>query len=401
LGNEPGGPPGGASTLLLDARPQPGQPPAAGLHVLIVGVSRYRHLPGGAGPPAAAAGLDGLGQLPTSARTAADLAAWLLGQAGAATLTLPLQTLRLLLSPSDAEPGLPAVPAAAYDEIRRAANDWRADARSHRDGIALWFCSGHGVGGTLDDSILLPEDFADPAAPGLLARVVSLADLGQGMRQPRNPLSTVATSQVYLWDACRNRPAAFQRVDWTTLPTIWADDSAGEKDDRRLAEVLATIADQLAFAGRPGERTLFGQALLECLEGAAAEVTVAQNVFRWPVDTVSIVRYLQERMDERNRELSTRQQFRTGSLLPIPLLSYGVAPRVEVQLSVRPPEHAPQARVGFDYQFDPPATRLIDPVVPHPFPLDLPMGLYKVGPPGGPPLRVELRPPRRAVEVEG
>lgn len=387
--------------LIYDERPGAGKPSTPGLHALVIGVSHYRHLPGGSGPAAAMAGLDGLTQLPTSARTAADMAAWLIAQQEAGTLEVPLQSVRLLLSPSAAEQGLPAVDLATYENIREEANAWRKDARRHRDGMTLFFYSGHGVGGTLDDPILLPEDFADPAVPELLDRVISHGDLSWGMSPPRNPLETIARQQVYFWDSCRNRPRAFQQADWSSLPTIWEDDFVPGGDDRLLAVLMATPPGQLAFAGRPGERTLFGQALLECLEGAAAEVALLQGEFRWRIGTTGISTFLQERMNERNRLLNTPQQFRPGTVMPIPIVALPKAPHVQVRLSIRPPERASLVGVTLDYSFVPPAQTVINPVDPNPHELELPMGLYSVQVGGGAPKPQILRPPRHEVELDG
>ena len=387
--------------LVYDERPGPGEPSSPGLHALVIGTSHYRHMPGGGGPPANVAGLDGIIQLPTSARTAADMAAWLIAQGEAGTLEVPLQTVRLLLSPSAGEPGLPAADPATYDNIRHEANEWRRDARRHRDGTTFFFYSGHGVGGTLDDPILLPADFADPAVPELLDRMISHADLSSGMRPPRSPLETIARRQIYFWDSCRNRLRALEGADWSSLPTIWEGDLVAGVDDRLITKVMATIPEQRAFAGRAGERTLFGQALLECLQGAAAEVDLRGSQLRWLVGTSDITKYLQERMDERNQTLSTRQQFRTGDVMPIPIVAFPEAPRVEVQLSIRPPERAPLIGVTLNYSFFPPVQTVVDPVDPHPHMLNLPMGLYSVQVTGGAAQPQIVRPPRHDVEVDG
>lgn len=388
--------------LIYDNRPGEGEPPTPGLHVLVIGVSHYRHLPGGQGPVTTAAGLEDLKQLPTSARTAADLADWLITQARGGTLDVPLQSVRLMLSPSVHESGLPNVEPATYENIRNAVIAWRKDARRHRDGMTLFFASGHGVGGTLEDPILLPEDFADPAgAEGLFARVVSHFDLRGGMSAPDNPLETIAQRQIYIWDSCRNRPRAFREADWSSLPTIWDDDSAGLVGDRLLAEIFATVPDQLSYAGDPGERTLFGQALLECLDGAAAEAVPRSGKRSWCVGTTGILENLQERMDERNSALRTSQKFRPGVVMAIDIATWTAAPRVQVQLSVQPPERARHVGVTLGYWSIPPTETVINPVDPNPHPLDLPMGFYTVQVGATFSVDVALRPPRRGVVVDG
>lgn len=70
-----------------------------GLHALIAGVSRYRHLPGGGGPPAKEDWK--LPQLTATALTAYKIYRWLIDRRD--RLPKRLATVRLLLSPSDAE----------------------------------------------------------------------------------------------------------------------------------------------------------------------------------------------------------------------------------------------------------------------------------------------------------
>src|SRR4051794_1449431 len=91
-------------TLLFDQRDQlQGRP---GLHALIAGASFYRHLPGGGGAPAEKT--YGLKQLSSTALTAYRVYQWILQRKD--QLPVPLATVRLLLSPSqaelDAEPGM-------------------------------------------------------------------------------------------------------------------------------------------------------------------------------------------------------------------------------------------------------------------------------------------------------
>jgi hypothetical protein len=69
-----------------------------GVHALIVGVSSYRHLPGGGGVQAAET--YGLTQLSAAASTATAVYEWLATQS--ANLRVPLASCRLLLSPSGA-----------------------------------------------------------------------------------------------------------------------------------------------------------------------------------------------------------------------------------------------------------------------------------------------------------
>jgi hypothetical protein len=80
-------------TLAFDERDQLGD--AAGLHAFVVGVSAYRDLPGGPGPPAP----DNfeMAQLTAPARSAFRIYQWLVEREE--QLPVPLATVRLLVSP--------------------------------------------------------------------------------------------------------------------------------------------------------------------------------------------------------------------------------------------------------------------------------------------------------------
>src|SRR5439155_21081683 len=92
-------------TLAFDERDQLGD--AAGLHAFVVGVSAYRHLPDGPGPPAP----DNfeMAQLTAPAESAFRIYQWLVERQE--QLPVPLATVRLLLAPSTGE--LAADPALA------------------------------------------------------------------------------------------------------------------------------------------------------------------------------------------------------------------------------------------------------------------------------------------------
>src|SRR5690348_285562 len=92
-------------SLLFDRRSALGDAPQ--LHALIVGVSRYRHLPGGDGPEAEMT--FGMRQLTSTALSGFRVLEWL--QRRKDRLSRPLATARVLLSPSglerQVEPGFP------------------------------------------------------------------------------------------------------------------------------------------------------------------------------------------------------------------------------------------------------------------------------------------------------
>jgi hypothetical protein len=382
--------------MFYDARTQP---PSPGLHVLIIGVSAYKHLPGGSGAPATAPGLDGLTQLPSSARTASDLANLLLKEKD--SFTPKLQTVRLLHSPSPTETGLAPATDATYSEIKQALNEWRDDARLHRDNVTLFFFSGHGVGGTLDDSIMLPSDFADPAQQNISTNILLYSDLVAGMR-PLSIVKTIAKQQIYFVDACRNRVKGLQAQELALAPTVWNGDPPDEMliDDRSLAELFATINGMRAFAGRAGELTLFGQAVLDCVQGAATQQTVDQGQLAWQIGTTDITARLPELMSERNQKLHTTQSFRTGQAQPIPLIKFPQRPTASAHIVVDPATSLTGFGITLRDNLPPNSEKKVQPIEPHPHDLDLPMGLYQLSTSTGGTLFVNVRPVRCNISVK-
>ena len=394
--------------LTFDARPADGAP-RAGVHALVIGVSSYPHLPGGsaAQPGSAAAGL-GLTQLAAPALTAYRVHQWLIDHRE--ELPVPLHTVRLLLAPSaeelDAEPSIGRPPAGqpTHAGIRAALNDWRADLARFAKSMAFFFYSGHGLGGTGEDALMLAADFGDPAVE-LLDRAVSITDVEQGMAPPRpGGARTIGRRQVYFVDACRNRPPGLT-ADTARVPTVWDEQVDTAEADRELAILLATINGQQAYVGAPREATVFGQALLECLDGAAAEAAEPDGSIRWSVSTATISSRLPERMEERTAQLRVRQSFRPGrQLMPIRLVTFAETPRLEVTFPVTGPTPAANLRVDLTdlsgvTSFNP----LELPVRAHP----VPMGHYgivarAVVPPPTEERRAvrTLRPPRHEFAVD-
>jgi hypothetical protein len=360
------------------------------VHALVIGVSSYPHLPGGsaAQPGSPGAGL-GLTQLAAPALTAYQVHQWLLDHRD--ELPVPLHTVRLLLAPSaDELEGIVQAGEPTYAGIRAALNDWRADLARFAKSMAFFFYSGHGLGGTGEDALMLAADFGDPAVD-LLDRAVSVTDVEQGMAPPRpGGARTIGRRQAYFVDACRNRPPGLT-VDSALVPTVWDEQVDTAEADRELAILLATINGQQAYVGAPGEATVFGQALLECLEGAAAE---ADGDLRWSVGTAGISSRLPERMEERTARLRVRQSFRPGrQLMPIRLVTFAETPRVEVTFPVTGATPAANLRVDLSdltgvTSFNP----LELPVRAHP----VPMGHYGIV------ARAVVPPPteeRRAVRI--
>jgi hypothetical protein len=257
----------GGVTTLREASGDPGR------HVLLVGVSAYRHLAGGTGPPHGAH--LGLGQLGSPAVSAVRLARWMLEEE---RNDVPLQSLELLTSPpQELELGgrQLQIAAATTDNVKAAFDRWYERCDGDEQNVAFFYFCGHGM--AKEKLALLFEDFyADPDEPFLTA--LDFEGTHRGMAPCR------AATQVLVADACRAvsletldsldfRPRTFRR------PRV----RGGAPAD--APRVYSTGPDSLAW-GRAGEPTTFAAALVDALGGRASR---PGRGGRWVVTTAQLV----------------------------------------------------------------------------------------------------------------
>jgi Caspase domain len=228
-------------------------------HALVVGVSRYTHLP----PPGAAPSSDamtfGLVGATTPTTGAFRFAQWLRDYFQPAA---PLATVRLLLSPSDLELRDPELAATAAEvgrastaNVRRALLDWQDACRGQPGGMAVLYVSGHGASQSKIDHFVLLEDFANDNL--VMDYSVDVGSVHRGMAGPNMP-----QSQFFFVDACRIQPAALiaqSAGSGLRLPEYLIG------EDRRAAPIYFSASPGTEALGEPGKGTLFSQALMECL----------------------------------------------------------------------------------------------------------------------------------------
>ena len=239
------------------------------LHAFVVGVSRYARLPepDQPGDPETFE----LRQLSATAGTAVEVVR-LLEEANADDrLPVPLGTIRVLLSPTPEEQevtrevGADGVPVPTLDAFLAAAEAWRADAAMHEENHTLFYFAGHGLQRTGEDQLLVLHDFGEGAG-SKLRKSVTTGSLVGGMA-PSASVPQIARRQLYFVDACRDRPDAISSYE-TMQPTDVFDREEPRVDDRATPQYYAAVPGERARA-QPGKTTIFGDALLECLRGAA------------------------------------------------------------------------------------------------------------------------------------
>lgn len=236
-----------------------------GTFAVIIGISEYPHLAGGADPAYQTYGLD---QLYVSALTAFDVFQWLSEEDD--SLTVPAQCW-LLLSPTAAEAQANAAVGrlgalATFDNCRRALRECvaamkRLPAEHAATSRSFFFFSGHGIEVHQYQQVLLPSDYLEPVH-GSFNDAISTANLVAGMAWLDVPRHS------FFVDACRSDVQGLRdhRLEGTRI----LDEPVSRlTNTQTVAPVLfAAAAGDLAYQHRnTGQRSIYGTALLEGLRG--------------------------------------------------------------------------------------------------------------------------------------
>lgn len=361
-------------SLVFDERAAQGGRP--GVHTVIVGVSGYRYLPPRGQPP----GAYQLTQLSSASTSALRVFEWLLAHRDA--LPLPLATCRLLLTPSaDEKFALPAgALAATRANVAKAVREWRQDARSHADGMTLFYFAGHGIQRSRDDTVLLLEEFAEPGAPAL-EQAIELQNIFQGMA-PSQLEGPIARHQVYFVDACRVLPEEFKNFERLETPTIFDVELVSE-DDRCAPIFHATLPGRLAY-GRINQTSLFCQALLAGLDGRAAklsdEVDANENA-QWIVSAQSLNTVLGQHFGLLANAPGVKQTVTMGGQLlgDLVLHQLRAPPSTDLTLEVAPVDAVAHARVSIVNALGQVEQGIPQPLSPHPLTRPIEAGYYTIG----------------------
>jgi hypothetical protein len=244
-------------------------PNGSGVHVLIIGVSRYDHFNEGMDP---AQETYGLGQLSVSALTTYRFFAWL--RDGYSLNGWPVARVRLLMSPLRKGVGKTTTdelescdaaicahaPEATFDNCRRAIENWYADMEAlpaSATGRSLFFFSGHGMERRQNYQVLLPSDYLRP--PG---RPVNAAISTPNIADALSYLARVST-HVLLLDGCRND---IDKLRGATGTKILNDEQPIAINPLfEKGALYATASGLRAYSPKSGSLSLFGQALLDGL----------------------------------------------------------------------------------------------------------------------------------------
>lgn len=283
---------------------------------------------------------DGLSilNLSSAARSASDVAAWLLSEYR--NPDAPLASLRVLLSPVPGErinkqitPLLdPAASRATSSAVIAEIRDFQKACKTNVKNVVFVYVAGHGVQTTTRSTVLLLSDIGDPALPNRLSGALDVAGFHAAMNSPKNP-----ERQIWFSDACRQEPAVL--TAFVALPgAICPDIPKGHVDTSPL--ILAASTGESAYARKQG--TLFSEALLAGLRGAAVSGPQKPANPDWHVKLYDLLRWADERIKKVSKANSADQSIDpTGRVLDLVIQRFASAPDVKVTLKLSPAGHRP------------------------------------------------------------
>ena len=357
------------------------------LHAIVIGVSDYGFLPPPGGP--ATPGTFGLQKLTAAARSAVDVAQWLRGKQG--QLVVPIGSIRLCVAPAVADQvgqGPPAGAAGATRlEVVAALREWRAALQP--DDVALFYFAGHGVQRDRSDMVLLCADFADPN-DGPLSRSFDLTHVWDGLG--RNTTSaTIARTQLYFVDACRERPSAFNKFEDMSVPDVWGVPQLQGKDDRRAPIFYATTPGALAYAN-PGVATLFSQTLLACLDNEAA--TLDDDTGDWQITSKSLERALGHRFRALAGTATEQECDSDHAIADFVISKLAAPPRCALRFQIDPDSAVASTGIQIHDLTTKQQVVVAAPLQQHPYEHTLPGGYYEFSAAPAPPSKPVAGKPR-------
>lgn len=383
----------GGVAMFIDLS-QPGMGPVT--HAFIVGVSDY---PFADGPKATADGERfGIKNLRCAARSASEVAAWLLNEFH--NPDAPLGSLRILLSPAEGEQLEPAIAARIGDTEVAATRDavateflqFKKACKQNPDNVAFVYIAGHGVQLNKRGAIVLLHDFA-AEGENLLNGAIDVAGCRDSMDEAGN-----ARHQLWLSDACRQLPEVMKKFESLTSGPFKADEGIGQVDASPLFLSSSTRESAFAFIG---QSTIFCQALLAGFRGEAAVGPTAKCA-DWHVPFTRLITFLPDKVTELLGGQADQTVDVAGRVLDAIAHRLPDPPDVELVVNLKPADasHAAVAQLLFNGS-DP---REIDPAWPLRFRGDA--GLYLLKVDVGPPLTngvlkpIQIAPPSFETEIE-
>jgi hypothetical protein len=187
---------------------------------------------------------------------------------------------------------------ATLQNIFDAVAGWHHDANSNEENVAFFYWAGHGVQCFADDVALIAETFGVNATNPFFDSV-SFRNIYLGMSSTMDR-QRVANLQLYFVDADRSL-AGDAEIHPSRIFGLSRD-----IQDMRIAPIYYATAPGGHSYERVGGTSFFSDALVACLNGAAAEPTedYDNGEIRWRVSVGSLSSGLKREMDRANAEFS-------------------------------------------------------------------------------------------------
>jgi Caspase domain len=294
------------------------KPDSPGTYALVIGVSRYDHLPR-RGERSEEEWTMGLSQLASAAISAAGFASWL--RSDYIQPDAPPRAIWLLLSISPEEEEeldgeIRAAPASTTENVLEALKSWRSQCQSDSGNVAMLYAAGHGIAShRFDPGVLLLQDYGADRNGGLLEHALDLTAVHGKMAGSKEP-----GRQFSFLDACRPRPELTLRYDLAQAPPHWDVPLVPLAESWPM--FLGAVTGSLSY-GRPGIGTIFWEALRECLTNEAVDLlpnprTNPSEV--WGVSDDALAAPLRRRVAKLAQEAGVDQQtLSIGSFSGTPL----------------------------------------------------------------------------------
>lgn len=316
----------------------PGANSPAGTHAFIVGVSHYPYADGLDATPW---GNDsGITNLTGAARSASEVAAWLLNEYS--NPDAPLASIRILLSPVEDEVINPDVAArmageapATRDAVKRDFFDFRQACKKNPDNVGFVYVAGHGVQLNKRGAIVLLQDFAAPGED-YLHGAIDIVGCHSSMDESAN-----AHHQLWFSDACRQPPETAEVFE--TLSGAYKPGEEGPGQAQSSPLFLAASTKESAFAAI-NALTIFSDALLAGLRGEAA-VGPTDDCDQWHVSCTRLISYLPAKVKELLAGRVDQQVDVTGRVLEMIAHRLQEVPSVRIVADLSP-EDAYQGAVA-------------------------------------------------------
>lgn len=232
-----------------------------GIHVLLIGVSNYFHLPGGKKTQF----LEGRGfqVLDAPDYSCRDLGDWFIGDT-LAHPTLAIKSVELLASKVKfgEKQNRIAVEEPTFSNVQAALDRWFTLGNLSADNLLILYFCGHGLQDGVATHSLLCADFG-ALQNNPFAHAVHYEGLESGMR------TCAATQQVFLLDICRRREPDISRRFSGPGSAMIGRREVPDSTDVAQSVIWATSGGADAWA-RDGNPSAFAEAFIKSFDGGAA-----------------------------------------------------------------------------------------------------------------------------------